>query len=209
MNEYKNFVGSILEKNLLSFMLSSIDKLHQPKSKTLVFTTPAPRSLWNKNKGPITKVLQIKVLPELDSVSSHCRACPRGERDWLAKLRVQAMEVARQMTLIEFDLYCKIRPRELCEGAWTKDDRYTTAPNIMNLVHRFNMVVRWIVTQIVQAQNSSKREAIIAKWIDIANVLHTTTPQQRVPACALNLTSRPRLDQQIALPRTEQLQRSQ
>jgi hypothetical protein len=78
----------------------------------------------------------------------------------------------------------------------------------MNLVHRFNLVVRWIVTQIVQAQNSSKREAIIAKWIDIANVLHTTTPQS-VSACALNLTSRPRLDQQIALPRTEQLQRSQ
>lgn len=140
MNEYKNFVGSILEKNLLSFMLSSIDKLHQPKSKTLVFTTPAPRSLWNKNKGPITKVLHIK-----------------------------ALEVARQMTLIDFDLYCKIRPRELCEGAWTKEDRYTTAPNIMNLVHRFNLVVRWIVTQIVQAKNSSKREAIIAKWIDVAN----------------------------------------
>lgn len=61
MNEYKNFVGGILEKGLLSFMLSSIDKLHQPKSKTLVFTTPAPKALWNKNKGPITKTLHVKV----------------------------------------------------------------------------------------------------------------------------------------------------
>jgi hypothetical protein len=88
MNEYKNFVGSILERNLLSFMLSSIDKLHQPKSKTLVFTTPAPRSLWNKNKGPITKVLHIKVQP---------RRPPHNARDlaqWSACVSRVACRVA-------------------------------------------------------------------------------------------------------------------
>lgn len=108
------------------------------------------------------------------------------------------------MTLIEYDLYSKIRPRELCEGAWTKEDRYTTAPNLMNLAHRFNNMVWWIVTQIVQCKKPSKRETIIAKWIDIAHVRH--------PSSSFSLemhSTRLRCPSITALSRIEQLQRSE
>ncbi len=52
-------------------------------------------------------------------------------------------EVARQMTLIESDLFRKIQPREWLKQSWTRSDKKKRAPGIMNMIHRFNDVIHF------------------------------------------------------------------
>jgi len=81
---------------------------------------------------------------------------------------IKPLEIARQLTLIEMELFQKIRPRELCEGAWMKEDRATLSPNLLKIAHRFNDVVWWLVTQVVTEKRAAKREALLNKYIDVA-----------------------------------------
>jgi hypothetical protein len=49
-------------------------------------------------------------------------------------------EVARQLTLIEYDLYKAIKPWECLNQAWTKKNKEEKAPNILAVIKRFNRV---------------------------------------------------------------------
>jgi hypothetical protein len=48
--------------------------------------------------------------------------------------------IARELTLIEFGLFYNIRPRELLNQAWQREDKEKKAPNISLLIARFNEV---------------------------------------------------------------------
>jgi len=56
----------------------------------------------------------------------------------LSDLNVE--EVARQLTLIEYDLFKAIKPWECLGQAWTKKDKEIKAPNIIAMIKRFNYV---------------------------------------------------------------------
>lgn len=53
---------------------------------------------------------------------------------------VHPEEFARQITLLEIDLYIRINPRECVGQAWSKKDKTTRAPNITKLIAHFNHV---------------------------------------------------------------------
>lgn len=60
------------------------------------------------------------------------------------------MEVARQLTLLEFDLYRAVKPFELIgqEGqsvVWTKKDKQKTSPNLLKMIKQ-NSIVRISLT---------------------------------------------------------------
>lgn len=48
--------------------------------------------------------------------------------------------VARQLTLIEYDLYNKIKPKECLGQAWNKPNKEQSAKHIVALINRFNKV---------------------------------------------------------------------
>ena len=50
------------------------------------------------------------------------------------------VEVARQLTKIESELYRSIKPSELTGQGWTKADKHARAPNVLNMINRFNQV---------------------------------------------------------------------
>lgn len=49
-------------------------------------------------------------------------------------------EVARQLTLIEFDIFRSIKAGECLAQNWAKKDKQTKAPNILRMIQRFNKV---------------------------------------------------------------------
>jgi hypothetical protein len=49
-------------------------------------------------------------------------------------------EIARQLTLIEYSLYKKIKPWECLNQNWMKADKENKAPNIIGMITRFNEV---------------------------------------------------------------------
>jgi hypothetical protein len=91
------------------------------------------------------------------------------------------LETARQLTLIEHELFFNIKvfwciynlqPREFLDCAWMKDTKETFAPNIMKMVRWSNHVVAWLVTEVVSnKENLKQRVLVMEKIIQLAMVI--------------------------------------
>eukprot|EP00761_Pharyngomonas_kirbyi_P002852 gb/GECH01002856.1/.p1 GENE.gb/GECH01002856.1/~~gb/GECH01002856.1/.p1 ORF type:complete len:906 (+),score=270.45 gb/GECH01002856.1/:1-2718(+) len=77
-------------------------------------------------------------------------------------------EIARQITLIEFDIFRKIHPKEFLNQSWNKDNWETQAQNIYSMIQRFNDMSRWCATLILAEDTPKKRARVLAKFINIA-----------------------------------------
>jgi len=86
-------------------------------------------------------------------------------------LRWPSMEIARQLSLIDFENFVKIQPKECLNQSWAKGQRETKAPGICGMVSQFNTVSMWIGTVIVQHPDMKERAEVIEKFIEIAKKL--------------------------------------
>jgi hypothetical protein len=77
------------------------------------------------------------------------------------------LEVARQLTLMEFDWFKQIQPTECLNQAWTQSK--SDAPNICTMINRSNTIPFWVATEIVQRDNIEERVAFLRKFITIAD----------------------------------------
>eukprot|EP01133_Synstelium_polycarpum_P008684 gene8684-10202_t len=84
---------------------------------------------------------------------------------------VEEEEVARQMTLIEFEIYKKIKPPELLNQSWNKTKLKHRAPNVLKMIDRFNNVSMWVATMIIQTQKVKARARMMTRFIKIAEYL--------------------------------------
>ena len=80
------------------------------------------------------------------------------------------LEVARQLTLIEFDLYRLLRPEEFLGLAWSKKNSDINAPNVKQMISRFNLVSQWVGTEILQrgGENMNERKRLLLFFIKVA-----------------------------------------
>ena len=67
-------------------------------------------------------------------------------------------EIARQLTIIDFSLFSKIKPAELLNQAWQKQKYKHRAQNILRLVERMNNLTLWVATTILSQRVSGMRE---------------------------------------------------
>ncbi|KAJ5076989.1 ras guanine nucleotide exchange factor i-related [Anaeramoeba ignava] len=81
---------------------------------------------------------------------------------------VDEEEIARQMTLIDFQLYTKIEPTELLNQSWNKSKYKHKAPNVLAFIQRFNDVSLWVATSVVRQDSLKSRMGVIVKFIKIA-----------------------------------------
>eukprot|EP01094_Clydonella_sp_ATCC50884_P005879 TRINITY_DN1486_c0_g1_i1.p1 TRINITY_DN1486_c0_g1~~TRINITY_DN1486_c0_g1_i1.p1 ORF type:complete len:1136 (+),score=369.66 TRINITY_DN1486_c0_g1_i1:225-3632(+) len=109
------------------------------KEKQFVFTVPAPRSILPYVRHP--KNLKL--------------------------LELHPLEVARQLTLIEANMFRSIRPRELLNQSWNKSP--DKAPNVLALIERFNTISGWVMTTIVMADKFDVQVKTIQHFIEIAD----------------------------------------
>ena len=86
----------------------------------------------------------------------------------LTLLDIHPLEIARQLTLIETEIFRKIVPRECMGLAWSKKDAKDRAPNILTMINRFNIVSNWIVSEIVRQETHKLRVDVLAHFIEIA-----------------------------------------
>ena len=80
-----------------------------------------------------------------------------------------AKDIARQITLIDHELFRKIRPKECLNQSWNKENREQKAPNIFAMINRFNLNSRWVSVQIVKEESLKKRIKVMEKIIEIAD----------------------------------------
>mmetsp|Transcript_68 Transcript_68/g.79 ORF Transcript_68/g.79 Transcript_68/m.79 type:complete len:516 (-) Transcript_68:40-1587(-) len=104
----------------------------------------------------------------LQTVSLPVSILPKSLDGPLNILDLDPLEVARQLTLIEYEMYNKIQPKECLDQCWNKDGKETRAPHIVELIDRFNKRSRWVVTCVVTEEDTATRSKLITHFVAIS-----------------------------------------
>lgn len=87
-------------------------------------------------------------------------------------LELHPLEVARQLTLIEFKIFEKINTSELSHQVWNKKNAKEIAPNVTALIERCNEIAYWVATEIVMTPNMKQRVSVLTRFIAIAEICY-------------------------------------
>ena len=97
---------------------------------------------------------------------------PKNDVEVEGILDFPEIEIARQFTLCEFELFRAIQPKECLNQAWSrKGQQKIHAPNIIAMIERFNATSRWVATEMVREVDLKKRTFLLRKFIKIAEQL--------------------------------------
>jgi len=83
-------------------------------------------------------------------------------------LVLNELEIARQLTLIEFRLFQRIQSSELLFQSWNKETLKPRAPNIMGMIERSNKISLWVASLILWFSKMKDRSNIVTKLVNIA-----------------------------------------
>jgi len=81
---------------------------------------------------------------------------------------VPELELARQLTIMDFEKFRNIQPRECLNQAWSKKDKNTRAPNIVAMTEQWNKVSCWVQYQVLMQDDITKRATAYKKFIKLA-----------------------------------------
>ena len=81
---------------------------------------------------------------------------------------VDPLEMARQLTLLESNLYQKIRPIECLQRS--RDQKGDINDNISQVIRFANKISDWVAETILAKDDSRRRASIVKNFISIADV---------------------------------------
>eukprot|EP01133_Synstelium_polycarpum_P012343 gene12343-14475_t len=84
---------------------------------------------------------------------------------------IDPQEMARQLTIIEFDMFKAIASKELLSLSWQKSDKEKRSPNLLKMIYRFNEISNWIVCTLVRETNLKKRGQHLKRFIKLTEEL--------------------------------------
>ncbi|KAI9197088.1 ras guanine nucleotide exchange factor domain-containing protein [Polychytrium aggregatum] len=85
----------------------------------------------------------------------------------LRLLNLDPLEVARQLTLITSEDFCRLKPWEFLSKAWS--DNTTKAKNVKSMINMSNMISGWVVQSILMETEIKRRSYVIKYFIAIAD----------------------------------------
>ncbi|KAJ3425249.1 ras guanine nucleotide exchange factor i-related [Anaeramoeba flamelloides] len=149
ISEMSNFIDNVLvndgNENLAKLLRSSINKMQ--KDSTL------------------NRIGRAKTNPP-DPITP--------KNIWSPDLKLEDIdeeEIARQETLIEHQMYLQIKPTELLQEAWSKENAKIKSPNVLNLIKRFESIANWVTFTIVDCPTIKERTKNICRFIKLGDHL--------------------------------------
>ncbi|KAI8391128.1 ras guanine nucleotide exchange factor domain-containing protein [Radiomyces spectabilis] len=95
---------------------------------------------------------------------------PRNRRKFRL-LDIDPLEMARQLTIMDFKLYSSIRPVECLDKSWSRDandEKGSVAVNIRASIEYCNQVTSWVSDAILSQSEIKKRSNLIKYWVQVA-----------------------------------------
>ncbi|KAL0077687.1 ras guanine nucleotide exchange factor domain-containing protein, partial [Phycomyces blakesleeanus] len=83
-------------------------------------------------------------------------------------LELDALEMARQLTIMDFKLYNRIKPVECLDKNWGKGDSEHIAVNVKASIEYSNQVTAWVTDSILSKDDVRKRAVVVKHWVVIA-----------------------------------------
>ncbi|XP_039758635.1 ras-specific guanine nucleotide-releasing factor 1-like [Pararge aegeria] len=102
---------------------------------------------------------------------------------------LSALEIAEQMTYLDYQIFSAIHSEEFLGQAWTKGDKAERAPHILMMTAHFNHISNLVISEILKKYTLIGRAASIEKWAavaDIARCLHNFNGVLQVCAALAN-----------------------
>jgi len=84
---------------------------------------------------------------------------------------VPSEEIARQMCLMDHNIFSSIRPHEFLGQSWKKKNKATEAPNILRIIDHFNKITCWTQAMILYEVHLRKRARILSRLLKICHYL--------------------------------------
>nr|CAD2176560.1 unnamed protein product [Meloidogyne enterolobii] len=82
-------------------------------------------------------------------------------------LTLHPLEIARQITLLHFSLYRAIKPFELVDAAWTKQDKYQRSPQLLKFIDHSTNLTYWVAKSIVETESLDERAEMFSRVLEI------------------------------------------
>jgi son of sevenless-like protein len=94
----------------------------------------------------------------------------KSEPGWPEILTYHPTEIARQLTLLDFEYFRSVKPHELVDCSWMDNkNKHVKSPTVMKVTKHFNNVTHYFQKILVETENLEERQAIMNRLLEIMN----------------------------------------
>jgi len=106
-------------------------------------------------------------------------------------LDVSPVEIARQLSLMKYEVFRQIKMKELCNLAWTKKDAAKRAPHVVRLIKDFTKTAQWVTSTLLAESDPAQRLKVLKRLLTIAEECRALQNFQSVMEIVFALESAP------------------
>eukprot|EP01128_Nolandella_sp_AFSM9_P005157 TRINITY_DN2457_c0_g1_i1.p1 TRINITY_DN2457_c0_g1~~TRINITY_DN2457_c0_g1_i1.p1 ORF type:complete len:870 (-),score=175.46 TRINITY_DN2457_c0_g1_i1:2142-4751(-) len=140
--------------------------------------------LDSSGSSGLAKKLQNELYDVLSGISKELRASinvpppnpiiPKDRTPGLSLfLNLDSLEIARQITLMDWRVFSRIKSVELLNLAWSNPKLKHRAQNVLAMIHEFNKWSNWVATIITIQTNLKLRVKVMQKFVEVAYQLQS------------------------------------
>ncbi|KAI8058776.1 ras guanine nucleotide exchange factor domain-containing protein [Thamnidium elegans] len=162
LEQYYYEEDSVILDRLLFFSNTTI-------KETLSFSAYQLERLIQKRKDACKDLKKLVITQQVDSPDP---ILPRNLKKFRL-LDLDPIEMARQLTLMDFKMYSSIKPVECLDKAWSRDassnnNSAPVAANIQASIDYCNQVTTWVSDEILSQSEVKKRSTLIKYWVNVS-----------------------------------------